>query len=78
MTHTKPAQSSDITAIREGYDETLGCMLDKATILEKVRKCDSRWVAYSQTPCGMQCYTYLIEEPFKRHYVTSLRQTLNF
>eukprot|EP00965_Chrysotila_dentata_P205149 6182783-Pleurochrysis_carterae.AAC.1 len=67
-----------ITATREGYEETLGCMLDKATILDKVRRCDSRRVVYSETPRGMPCYTYLIEVPFKRHYVISFHLTRNF
>lgn len=64
------------TAAREGYEETLGCILDKSTILEKVRKCER--ILLSQTPKGMPCYTYVIEIPFKKHYNMCFGKTREF
>lgn len=64
------------TAAREGYEETLGCILDKYTILEKVKKCDR--ILKSKTPRGMPCYTYVIEIPFKRHYSVCFGKTREF
>lgn len=64
------------TAAREGYEETLGCILDKSSILEKVKKCDR--ILVSKTPRGMPCYTYVIEIPFRKHYSVSFGKTRDF
>lgn len=64
------------TAAREGYEETLGCILDKSSILEKVKKCDL--ILVSKTPRGMPCYTYVIEIPFRKHYSVSFGNTRDF
>ena len=64
------------TAAREGYEETLGCILDKSSILDKVKKCDR--ILVSKTPRGMPCYTYVIEIPFRKHYSVSFGKTRDF
>jgi len=64
------------TAAREGYEETLGCILDKSSILDKVRKCER--ILVSKTPRGMPCYTYVIEIPFRKHYSVSFGNTRDF
>lgn len=64
------------TAAREGYEETLGCVLDRASILERVRRCQR--VLVSKTPRGMPCYTYVIEIPFRKHYITCFGKTREF
>tara|TARA_Y100001936_G_scaffold235582_1_gene263960 strand:+ start:954 stop:1562 length:609 start_codon:yes stop_codon:yes gene_type:complete len=64
------------TAAREGYEETLGCLLDKSSILEAVKRCDR--ILVSTTPRGMPCYTYVIEVPFRRYYTTSFNKTREF
>lgn len=64
------------TAAREGFEETLGSVLDKSSILEKVRKCEI--ILYSQTPRGMPCYTYVIEVPFRKHYAICFGKTRDF
>jgi hypothetical protein len=64
------------TAAREGYEETLGCILDKNTILEKVKNCNK--ILISKTPRGMPCYTYVIEIPYRRHYSICFRKTREF
>lgn len=64
------------TAAREGYEETLGCILDKSSMLEKVRKCER--ILVSRTPRGMPCYTYVIEIPFRKHYSVSFSKTRDF
>jgi hypothetical protein len=64
------------TAAREGYEETLGCILDKSSILEKVKKCDR--ILFSKTPRGMPCYTYVIEIPFRKYYSVSFGKTRDF
>lgn len=64
------------TAAREGYEETLGCILDKASILDKVKTCDR--ILLSKTPRGMPCYTYVIEIPFRKHYSVSFGKTRDF
>lgn len=64
------------TAAREGYEETLGCILDKSSILDRVKKCDR--ILVSKTPRGMPCYTYVIEIPFRKHYSVSFGNTRDF
>jgi len=64
------------TAAREGYEETLGCILDKSSILDKVKKCDR--ILVSKTPRGMPCYTYVIEIPFRKYYSVSFGNTRDF
>ena len=66
------------TAAREGYEETLGCLLDKAAILTRVRKCSAHEILVSRTPRGMPCYTYLIEVPYRKHYTMSFHKTRDF
>ena len=67
-----------ITAAREGYEETLGCILDRSAILERVRRCEEDHILYSTTPRGMPCFTYLIEIPYRRNYVVSFHRTREF
>ncbi len=64
------------TAAREGYEETLGCILDKSSLLDRVKKCDM--ILLSTTPRGMPCYTYVIEIPFRKHYSVSFGKTRDF
>jgi len=64
------------TAAREGYEETLGCILDKSSIFDKVKNCDI--ILVSKTPRGMPCYTYVIEIPFRKHYCVSFGKTRDF
>lgn len=66
------------TAAREGYEETLGCILDKAALLERINRCDEQKIIFSATPRGMPCYTYLIEVPFRKHYTLTFHKTKEF
>lgn len=66
------------TASREGYEETLGCLMARASILERVKQCSDTRILLSKTPRGMPCYTYLIEIPFRKHYSTSFGNTREF
>lgn len=66
------------TAAREGYEETLGSLLDKGAILSRVQKCSKQQILISRTPRGMPCYTYLIEVPYRKHYTAAFHKTRDF
>lgn len=66
------------TAAREAYEETLGCLMSKNSILERIRKCDDSRILHSYTPRGMPCYTYVLEIPFRKHYSHSFHNTRDF
>ena len=66
------------TAARECYEETLGCLMDKKSLVDKIVKCKDSSILPSRTPRGMPCYTFLVEVPFKKHYVLTFHKTKSF
>ena len=66
------------TAARECYEETLGCVLERSMLLDRVRKCKDSCILKSTTPRGMPCYTYVIEVPYRKYYTISFHKTRDF
>lgn len=64
------------TAAREFFEESLGCVMDKASALAAIKKC--RIVLKSRTPRNMPCYTYMIEVPFRKIYTVAFHKTKDF
>jgi hypothetical protein len=66
------------TAARECYEETLGCIMERSMLLDRIKKCGDCFVLNSTTPRGMPCYTYVIEIPYRKYYVISFHKTRDF
>ena len=71
---TEPSE----TAAREGYEETLGCLMDKMDLLDRISKCKEDKIIHSFTPRGMPCFTFLVEVPFRKHYILTFHRTKDF
>lgn len=69
-------ESIEETAAREFFEESLGCVMDKSSALNAIKK--SSIVLTSKTPRNMPCYTYMIEIPFRKVYTISFHKTKNF
>lgn len=66
------------TAARECYEETLGCIMERSMLLDRVKKCNASCILKSTTPRGMPCYTYVIEVPYRKYYAVSFHKTRDF
>lgn len=66
------------TAARECYEETLGCIMERSMLLDRVKKCNASSILNSTTPRGMPCYTYVIEVPYRKYYAVSFHKTRDF
>ena len=66
------------TAARECYEETLGCIMERSMLLDRVKKCKASCILNSTTPRGMPCYTYVIEVPYRKYYAVSFHKTRDF
>ena len=65
------------TAAREFYEETLGAVMDRGTMREHLKtKCSITLNSF--TPRRMPCYTFVVEIPFRRHYITCFNKTCSF
>ena len=64
------------TAAREFFEESLGCIMDKASSLAAIKK--SKIILKSKTPRNMPCYTYVIEIPFRKIYTIAFHKTRDF
>lgn len=66
------------TAARECYEETLGCLMDRASLLDRIKKCRNSHIVMSTTPRGKPCFTYVVEVPFRKYYSVSFHKTKDF
>ena len=64
------------TAAREFYEETLGAVVDQATMRSLLSRATTR--LESQTPRGLPCYTYLAQIPYRKLYVQCFAKTRAF
>ena len=64
------------TAAREFFEETLGSIMDRATMLNLLTRCTT--MISSRTPRGQPCYTYAVEIPFRKNYVMCFSKTRAF
>lgn len=66
------------TAARECYEETLGCIMDRNSMLDRVKRCNESFILKSTTPRGMPCSTYVVEIPYRKFYAISFHKTRDF
>jgi hypothetical protein len=64
-----------VTASREFWEETLGCIYDLSYIKKIVKKCDN---VESKTYMGYPYYMYLVKIPYKEEYKSYFKCTRNF
>lgn len=71
------ADKSDITvtASREFWEETLGCIYDISYVKKVIKKCD---LIESKTHMGYPYYMYLMKIPYKEEYKSYFKSTRTF
>lgn len=69
-------ETAAVTAAREAYEETLGCVLCHESLTQRVTNCTL--VLNSTTPRGLPCYTYVVEINFRKNYCSMFHSTRDF
>lgn len=67
----------EITAARESWEETLGCIEDYDLIKNTLTKCNSQCIK-CKTPSGYPYYMYLVKVPFNTNYRHRFLSTKKF
>lgn len=72
-------QDHEVTAARETWEESLGCIEDYDFIKNTIRKtCSNTNVLYCKTPSGYPYYLYLVKLPYNTSYRYKFHSTKKF